>query len=781
MKERARAGWAGVLISAALLSACGGGGGDSTPSPVQGAAIPDTLAVVAPVSNELGTGVAFSTNLASATGLTFAWSFGDGTSSSEAAPRHDYAKAGEYAVTLKVTNAAGASKEVKFSAAVNNRTHVQGLSCSGADSSGWCWQAPRPVGTYQYDHAFVDANNGWSVGEQGTIQHTTDGGKSWVNQTSGVKTTLTGVAFVDANNGRAVGEYGAVLRTTDGGKTWALQPTPSQLSSLSIQTDGASTILISSYYGGTKMTVDGGVNWIEGTTLQNEPMLGAEGVLWEASYDGVRRSVDQGRTSSVVMQRPENLIGFNFSGRNAMVLTSTSNFVAGNYVQTYTTRRSLDNGQTWDAVTAMGLPQNGWSYVQSLSVTSGTEASAVISDVLYRTQDAGSNWIAQPNPAGANTVHYSRPSRANGVWMRTYYLSTTSVTEISTDSGTTWRQVPPMYTGNTLKRLGATIWVARGSSGAVGLSTDGAQSWTRIGGPDADGEGKTLTSTWFFDAKRGLAVNALGDLLATADGGLSWSTKAPKLAAPQYYYNLPNRLQFVDDKKGWLQTSDGILLLTDDGGTTWLSAVQPTRRVSAYQFLDATTGFALMTDTTMSQQQLVMTTADGGRTWTTQAAMSSPGSPYYSGLQFGSASKGVLYGPGGRMMSTADGGKTWTGRFFGTGNSARAVTYSDTGILWAVGDSGLLRFSKDDGVTWEAVAGLPALPGLNAVRFVTPQRGWAVGEYGTVLATADAGKTWTPQTSGTQQTLTQVQFTDSRTGWMIGSGGTLLATGTGGQ
>ena len=174
--KRVRAGWAGVLISAALLSACGGGGGGDDapppPPPVQGVAIPDNLAIAAAASTDVTSGTAFTSNAAATTGLSFAWNFGDGTTSTEASPKHDYAKVGDYAVTLKVSNAAGASKEVKWTVSVNNRTHVQGLSCTGAEGAGWCWQAPRPTGTVPAAFFFIDASNGWSVGDNGEILRT---------------------------------------------------------------------------------------------------------------------------------------------------------------------------------------------------------------------------------------------------------------------------------------------------------------------------------------------------------------------------------------------------------------------------------------------------------------------------------------------------------------------------------------------------------------------------------------------------------------------------------
>jgi len=67
---------------------------------------------------------------------------------------------------------------------------------------------------------FSDLNNGIIVGEGGKILKTTNGGTTWTAQTSGVTKTLYAVAFSSATAGIAVGDAGTVLSTTDGGTTW---------------------------------------------------------------------------------------------------------------------------------------------------------------------------------------------------------------------------------------------------------------------------------------------------------------------------------------------------------------------------------------------------------------------------------------------------------------------------------------------------------------------------------------------------------------------------------
>ncbi len=80
---------------------------------------------------------------------------------------------------------------------------------------------------------FVNADRGWAVGDRGVIWHTSDGGRSWKQQTSGVTCRLEAVQFLDVDNGWAAGgwtqpytheTHGVVLRTRDGGQTWQNTP-----------------------------------------------------------------------------------------------------------------------------------------------------------------------------------------------------------------------------------------------------------------------------------------------------------------------------------------------------------------------------------------------------------------------------------------------------------------------------------------------------------------------------------------------------------------------------
>ncbi|MGA2517381.1 MAG: YCF48-related protein [Thermodesulfobacteriota bacterium] len=74
--------------------------------------------------------------------------------------------------------------------------------------------------------SFPNEKDGWACGRWGIVLHTSDGGKTWVRQNTGVNYTLLSIHFVDTQNGWVVGDGGTILHTKDGGKTWEKQKSP---------------------------------------------------------------------------------------------------------------------------------------------------------------------------------------------------------------------------------------------------------------------------------------------------------------------------------------------------------------------------------------------------------------------------------------------------------------------------------------------------------------------------------------------------------------------------
>ncbi len=71
--------------------------------------------------------------------------------------------------------------------------------------------------SYSISLFFVDNNTGWSSGYYGQINYSSDGGISWITQSSGSPEHLNSVYFTDALTGWISGNSGTILKTTTGG------------------------------------------------------------------------------------------------------------------------------------------------------------------------------------------------------------------------------------------------------------------------------------------------------------------------------------------------------------------------------------------------------------------------------------------------------------------------------------------------------------------------------------------------------------------------------------
>ena len=146
--------------------------------------------------------------------------------------------------TLAVSTRRGRTATTADLGACSSSTrHAAGPPAAGeilADDKRRCHlDAPRSSNTTENLNGlnFSDPDNGWAVGDQGTIVHTSDGGANWTAQSSGTSYQLTGVTFTDAQDGWATGQSftpyddyssGLILHSTDGGQDWTSStPRPS--------------------------------------------------------------------------------------------------------------------------------------------------------------------------------------------------------------------------------------------------------------------------------------------------------------------------------------------------------------------------------------------------------------------------------------------------------------------------------------------------------------------------------------------------------------------------
>src|SRR5262245_20924303 len=128
------------------------------------------------------------------------------------------------------------------------------------------------------------------------------------------------------------------------------------------------------------------------------------------------------------------------------------------------------------------------------------------------------------------------------------------------------------------------------------------------------------TTDKFYDVQaigkdRAFVVGYGGKILETTDGGSTWAVR------PSGTENALYAVEMVDDQHGWIVGQEGLVLHTADGGKSW----QPQEsnatfkdsdgtQKRAYLFgldaLDVNTAFAV------GDRSMLVSTTDGGRTWT---------------------------------------------------------------------------------------------------------------------------------------------------------------------
>ena len=288
---------------------------------------------------------------------------------------------------------------------------------------------------------------------------------------------------------------------------------------------------------------------------------------------------------------------------------------------------------------------------------------------------------------------------------------------------------------------------ASGSGSTVLRTVDGGQTWQKLIVAD---EALDFRDVDAIDAQTAYILS-IGNgpasrIYKTTDAGKTW------------------RLQFKnDDEKAFLDAmsfwdaNHGIvfgdsvdkkfyILTTADGGNTWTRV--PTENLPPAQenegaFAASGTNIALFgkshawIGTGAAAKSRVLHTSDGGHTWQVADTplASGPSSGIFS-VAFRDVKHGVIAGGDYRkeseaidnMAITNDGGVTWT-LVKGLSGFRSVVAYvPGQNTLIAIGPSGG-DYSLDDGRTWSAISG----PGFDTFSFAKgKQTGWGAGAKGSI-------------------------------------------------
>ncbi len=672
----------------------------------------------------------------------------------------------------------------------------------------------------------VNDNTGWAVGDPhwdqntrqftGTIIKTADGGVTWNHQDAGVTDALNGVCFVNASQGWAVGDNGTILRTTDGGSHWTRQTVAT--------TDSFRSVAFTDASNGWA-TSDRATRYSEASG----DFVGWEAAIWHTS-DGGQTWARQTIPASVNLLK--RIVFVNANVGFAAGLKQTGFDVFGDPESRGAIYGTTDGGRTWKEVyvTASGLTftalyftdaSNGWA--------SGFPHSSSNSDACtYRTSDGGKTW--QPQELGSfnaqvRDLHMLDNNR--GYAAGTAYVGDGTAVWRTLDGGTTWKSVrmentnPITVEGYWGLAMTANRVLIMGDRDATARSTrpwDACSEDSFTCGSDCSclftqayiSPHYIFHDVFFTDSNRGWAVGSRSFspqlwgqvILATRDGGQTWTTQFERSVPDGLFsYHRLESVSFADANNGWAAGSSewyattgtsaalGCILHTTDGGVTWtdqardVCAMSGGGEFSAIQFLDAQNGWALSTSTSLTGKVQLAHTTDGGNHWTLVdtgiAGEIAVGFAFVQGgMRFADALHGCFAGWD-VVGCTSDGGAHWTKAAVDCGSSlcyldANAVAFADALHGW-IGGGDMYR-TADGGAHWSKDTSKPSRgAAIQGVQFSNSSKGWFAGNYGVLFQTTDAGAHWQAVSSGTGIDLLGLSFPNEQRGWIVGEFGTILS------
>jgi photosystem II stability/assembly factor-like uncharacterized protein len=237
-------------------------------------------------------------------------------------------------------------------------------------------------------------------------------------------------------------------------------------------------------------------------------------------------------------------------------------------------------------------------------------------------------------------------------------------------------------------------------------------------------------------------------LFRSRDRGETWEERTP----PPQLVN--GNIAFVDDRNGWLLTAGSpatgcmaqyfTIWRTTDGAATWQSAFEDSFSASSgcksqLAFVDAEHGYISVSS--RDAPPAILRTIDGGRTWSSSAALADP--------------PGFTFSPSATRLDLA----------------SAVADFGSTLLVSAIGQvsSQYTRYvyrSLDRGATWSYWRTLPTTMGIV---FLTPTRWLQPGLASSGSdETTDAGATWHNVATDYQQAAgvaPQIAFGDPATGY----------------
>ena len=311
--------------------------------------------------------------------------------------------------------------------------------------------------------------------------------------------------------------------------------------------------------------------------------------------------------------------------------------------------------------------------------------------------------------------------------------------------------------------VGSKFGCAVGDRGTCWITRDGGQNWTFSPTPVQC----ALRGVHFLTDRLGWAVGgevtpytryATGVVIQTTDGGQSWEVLSRNTTPPL------TQVRFLDQELGMAvggaspNCSTGVLA-TGDGGKTWTPTAGPL--ASGWQAAAILPGGAGVVAGARGELGIL---GEGQLLRTVDTLKGLRG---LNAVSIGPEATGWLVGDGGWVLRTKNNGTSWAPPEGEIPTSLRdCVDFQAVAQVgdqvWITGSPGsVIWHSEDGGGRWKTQSTGQSTP-LRALCFTDDQHGVAVGDLGKILVTEDGGATWTAVRGGGRRLALLMIHADSK-------------------
>jgi photosystem II stability/assembly factor-like uncharacterized protein len=345
----------------------------------------------------------------------------------------------------------------------------------------------------------------------------------------------------------------------------------------------------------------------------------------------------------------------------------------------------------------------------------------------------------------------------------------------TTDAGATWTGLATGMTDD-LTELdvidGTTVVV--GSECALRRSDDAGESFRRL--PFTPSEARCtrqVADLSFVDRSIGLIVLKTGTVLATSDGGRSFSPRTALPGTQQAGGSAePTAVLMTATDRALATTSGGKVFLTTDGGRSW-DEVHSSFGALRDIFMDGSAGVVA------GDNGAFAATTDSGATW--QRIQST--APYAIGFDLRqvecSFSRTVCIATvvGGGLVRSDDGGLSWE---FQMPIAAHSLAFTSADRVVVVGELGATLVSDNAGDDFREIGRNLDISGLGRMRATSAGVAHIAGSRGALARTVDGGETWINVGVATSETVRDSSFPTADLGFALDADGGLFRTDNGG-